>query len=163
MTDLKNLFLLDPEYRHLNHGSFGACPKPIFEDYQKWQLKLEQQPVDFFVNKGNIQLQKSKEALAKFIHCDADNLVFTTNPTYAINIIAKGLNLQEGDEILATNQEYGALDRTWNYYCKKVGAKYVQQEIRLPIQSKEQMIADFWKGYTEKTKAILSITLKTAS
>ncbi len=164
MTDLKNLFLLDPEYRHLNHGSFGACPKPIFEDYQKWQLKLEQQPVDFFVNKGNIQLQKSKEALAKFIHCDADNLVFTTNPTYAINIIAKGLNLQEGDEILATNQEYGALDRTWNYYCKKVGAKYVQQEIRLPIQSKEQMIADFWKGYTEKTKAIFisQITSMTA-
>lgn len=164
MTDLKNLFLLDPEYRHLNHGSFGACPKPIFEDYQKWQLKLEQQPVDFFVNKGNIQLQKSKEALAKFIHCDADNLVFTTNPTYAINIIAKGLNLQEGDEILATNQEYGALDRTWNYNCKKVGAKYVQQEIRLPIQSKEQMIADFWKGYTEKTKAIFisQITSMTA-
>lgn len=164
MTDLKNLFLLDPEYRHLNHGSFGACPKPIFEDYQKWQLKLEQQPVDFFVNKGNIQLQKSKEALAKFIHCDADNLVFTTNPTYAINIIAKGLNLQEGDEILATNQEYGALDRTWNYYCKKVGAKYVQQEIRLPIQSKEQMIADFWKGYNEKTKAIFisQITSMTA-
>lgn len=72
--------------------------------------------------------------------------------------------MQEGDEILATNQEYGALDRTWNYYCKKVGAKYVQQEIRLPIQSKEQMIADFWKGYTEKTKAIFisQITSMTA-
>lgn len=164
MTDLKNLFLLDPEYRHLNHGSFGACPKPIFEDYQKWQLKLERQPVDFFVNKGNIQLQKSKEALAQYINCDADNLVYTTNPTYAINIIAKSLDLQPGNEILATNQEYGALDRTWNYYCEKAGAKYVQQEIRLPIQSQEQMIEDFWKGYSENTKAIFisQITSMTA-
>ncbi|MCR9174252.1 MAG: aminotransferase class V-fold PLP-dependent enzyme [bacterium] len=164
MANLKDYFLLNPEYRHLNHGSFGACPKPIFEDYQRWQLALERDPVDFFVNKGNEQLQRSKEALAKYINCDADNLVYTTNPTYAINIIAKGLDLKEGDEVLATDQEYGALDRTWKYYCDKAGAKYVQQKIQLPVTSKEQMIEDFFAGYTEHTKAIFisQITSMTA-
>jgi len=164
MANLKDLFLLNPEYRHLNHGSFGACPKPIFEDYQRWQLALERDPVDFFVNKGNEQLQRSKEALAKYIHCNPDDLVYTTNPTYAINIIAKSLDLKEGDEILATDQEYGALDRTWNYYCEKAGAKYVQQTIQLPVTSKEQMIEDFFAGYSEKTKAIFisQITSMTA-
>lgn len=164
MADLKNEFLLDPEYKHLNHGSFGACPRPIFEDYQRWQLALEREPVDFFVNKGNVALQKSKEALAEYIHCDADNLVYTMNPTYAINIIAKGIDLKVGDEILATDQEYGALDRTWKYYCDKAGAKYVQQKINLPVISKEQMIEDFFKGYTKNTKAIFisQITSMTA-
>lgn len=164
MANLKNLFLLNPEYRHLNHGSFGACPKPIFENYQKWQLALERDPVDFFVNKGNVLLQQSKEALGKYINCDPDNLVYTTNPTYAINIVAKSLNLAPGDEILATDQEYGALDRTWNYYCKKAEAKYVQQKINLPVTSKEQMIEDFFAGYTENTKAIFisQITSMTA-
>lgn len=164
MANLKDLFLLNPDYRHLNHGSFGACPKPIFEDYQRWQLALERDPVDFFVNKGNEQLQRSKEALAKYINCNADDLVYTTNPTYAINIIAKSLDLKEGDEVLATDQEYGALDRTWKYYCEKAGAKYVQQKIQLPVTSKEQMIEDFFAGYSDKTKAIFisQITSMTA-
>lgn len=164
MEQLKNQFLLSEEYTHLNHGSFGACPKPIFADYQKWQLALERDPVDFFVNRGNVQLQKSKEALAEYINCDADDLVYTTNPTYAINIIAKSLDLQAGDEILATNHEYGALDRTWHYYCDKAGAKYIQQEIPIPLQSKEEFIESFWKGYSENIKAIFisQITSMTA-
>ena len=164
MSNLKELFLLDPAYRHLNHGSFGACPKPIFEDYQNWQLKLEREPVDFFVNKGNIALQESKKALAEYLNCDPDNIVYTMNPSYAINIIAKSLDLNPGDEILATDQEYGAMDRTWKYYCEKAGARYVQQTIQLPIQSKEQMIEDFFKGYSDKTKAIFisQITSMTA-
>ncbi|GAB5416045.1 MAG: aminotransferase class V-fold PLP-dependent enzyme [Crocinitomicaceae bacterium] len=164
MANLKEQFLLNPNYKHLNHGSFGACPKPIFEDYQKWQLALERDPVDFFVNKGNEQLQRSKEALGKYINCHPDNLVYTTNPTYAINIIAKSLNLSPGDEILATDQEYGALDKTWKYYCDKAGATYVQQHIQLPVTSKEQMIDNFFAGYSDRTKAIFisQITSMTA-
>lgn len=164
MRELKEDFLLAEGYRHLNHGSFGACPKPIFENYQRWQLEFERQPVDFFVNKGMIALQESKKALGAYIHCDPDDLVYTTNPTYAMNIVIKSLHLQPGDEILTTNQEYGAMDRTWNYYCKKTGAKYIQQPISLPIQSKEQILEEFWSGYTERTKIIFisQITSMTA-
>ncbi|MDX2360391.1 MAG: aminotransferase class V-fold PLP-dependent enzyme [Crocinitomicaceae bacterium] len=154
MKNLKDQFLLSEEYTHLNHGSFGACPRPVFENYQHWQLQLERDPVDFFVYRGNVQLQKAKEALGAYINCSADDLILTTNPTYAINIIAKSLALNAGDEILSTNHEYGALDRTWNYYCKKAGAKYIQQEIDIPIRSKEVFIEQFWKGYSENTKAI---------
>jgi isopenicillin-N epimerase len=162
---LKNDFLLNPEYRHLNHGSFGACPKPIFEDYQYWQLRLEQDPVQFFVHDGNKQLEISKQALAEYINCDKDDLVMTMNPSYAINIVAKSFPLEVGDEILATDHEYGALDRTWNYYCKKAGARYVQQEIPLGIQSKEEFLEHFWEGYSHRTKAIFisQITSMTAT
>ena len=162
---LKNDFLLNPNYLHLNHGSFGACPKPIFEDYQRWQLALERNPVQFFVHDGNEQLHKSKTALAEYINCSPDDIVMTMNPSYAINIIAKSLDLSRWDEVLATNHEYGALDRTWDYYCKKAGAKYVQQEIPIPLSSKEEFIEEFWKGYTHKTKAIFisHITSMTAT
>ena len=162
---LKNDFLLNPEYRHLNHGSFGACPRPIFEDYQNWQMRLEQDPVQFFVHDGNKQLEISKQALANYINCDADDLVMTMNPSYAINIVAKSFNLLPGDEILATDHEYGALDRTWNYYCRKAGANYVQQKIPLGIKTKEEFIEAFWKGYSHHTKAIFisQITSMTAT
>jgi isopenicillin-N epimerase len=167
MTDhaqLKSLFLLDPGITYLNFGSFGGCPRPIFEDYQAWQLLLEKEPVQFIAVNGASYLKDSREALAAYVHCDADDIVYVTNPSYALNIVAKSLKLEKGDEVLSTNIEYGALDRTWNYYCNKAGARYVRQQINLPVESKEQIIDDFWKGYSSRTKAIFisQITSSTA-
>ena len=161
---LKSQFLLRPDITYLNFASFGACPRPVFKDYQDWQLLLEAEPVQYIADEGPARLKTSREALAAYVNCDADDLVYVTNPTYGINIIAKGLALQEGDEILSTDLEYGALDRTWNYYCRQKKAKYVRQPISLPVVSKEAIIEQFWKGYSSKTKAIFisHITSSTA-
>jgi len=163
-NSIKSQFLLDPNVTYLAFGSYGSCPKPIFDDYQKWQLELEREPAQFITVNGPTYLKGSREALAQYINCSADDLVYTTNPSYAINIIAKSFKLNAGDEILTTNFEYGALDRTWNYYCKKAGAKYVRQPIELPIVSKEKFIEQFFSGLTNKTKAIFisQITSTTA-
>ncbi len=151
---MKSQFLLTNEITFLNHGSFGACPKPIFEAYQNFQLELETEPVDFIIKKAPQYLKMAKNRLAKYIGCDASDFFFTPNPTTAINTIMRSVNLQPGDEILTTNHEYGAMDRTWHFYCKKSGAKYIRQEISLPVVSKEQIIEEFWKGYTANTKVI---------
>lgn len=157
-------FLLNPAITFLNHGSFGACPKEIFEDYQNWQLQLEQDPVQFITKRGPQYLKKSREALASFINANPEDLVFVPNPTFAINILRDSLQLSPGDEILTTDLEYGAMDRTWKHYCLEHKTVYVRQKINLPIQSKEAFLADFWKGYTEKTKVVFisEITSSTA-
>ena len=155
MESLKDQFLLRPDIHFLNFGSFGATPKPIFEKYQDWQRVLEAEPVQFIAFDGYQYLADSRAALAKYLNCaDKDDLVYVTNPSFAINMIAKSFPLQAGDEILATDIEYGACDRTWEYYCGKKGATYRRQNINLPIVSKEKFIEDFFKGCNEKTKAI---------
>ncbi|MBI3237795.1 MAG: aminotransferase class V-fold PLP-dependent enzyme, partial [Flavobacteriia bacterium] len=154
MEHLRSHFLLNPEITFLNFGSFGACPKPIFEEYQRFQMELERDPVQFITVKGYDYIRESREALANYIGCEVDDVVYTPNPTFAINIVAKNLRLQPGDEVLSTDLEYGALDRTWTFYCAEKGAKYVRQHISLPLVSKEQFLEDFWKGYSEKTKAV---------
>jgi isopenicillin-N epimerase len=151
---MKNHFLLNKNITYLNFASFGACPKVVFEDYQNWQLELENEPAQFITNNGLKYLQQSRESLATYLNCNADDLVYVTNPSYAVNIIAKGLGLKAEDEILTTNLEYGACDKTWEYYCKKANAKYVKQTISLPITSKEKLIEEFFSGLTPKTKAI---------
>ena len=155
MENLKDQFLLRPDIHFLNFGSFGATPKPVFEKYQDWQRVLEAEPVQFIAFDGYEYLAASRAVLAKFLNCaDKDDLVYVTNPSFAINMIAKSFPLQPGDEILATDIEYGACDRTWEYYCGKKGATYRRQKINLPITTKEAFIEDFFKGYNEKTKAI---------
>jgi isopenicillin-N epimerase len=145
---------LNPEITYLNFGSFGACAKSVFENYLQWQRELEYEPVQFITVNGPRYLKQSREALSTYIHCKPDDIVFVTNPSYGINIIAKSFALAPGDEILGTDLEYGACDRTWNYYCKKAGAKYIRQPITLPVVSKERLIEDFFRGVSERTKAI---------
>ena len=154
MQQLSEQFLLNPAITFLNFGSFGACPKPVFEEYQRFQLELERDPVQFITVKGIDYLRESREALAKYIHCDASDLVYTPNPSFAMNIVAKNLELKSGDEILSTDLEYGAMDRTWKHWCERSGAKFVRQPISLPLASKEHFIEEFWKGCSGNTKAI---------
>lgn len=160
---MKAQFLLNPEITYLNHGSFGACPKPIFENYQMWQRELESEPVQFITKNSWHYLAESKIALGDFVGCSPEDFFFTPNPTFAINTIMRSLVLNPGDEILATDHEYGALNRTWNFCCKKTGAKYIQQTISLPITSKEQLLAEFWSGYSSKTKVIFINQISSAT
>lgn len=154
MNQLSSQFLLKKDICFLNFGSFGACPKPVFERYQQYQLELEEEPVQFITVTGPQYLETSRKALATYLNCNDKDLVYVTNPSYAVNIIAKSLHLQAGDEILTTNLEYGACDKTWEYYCKKSGAVYKKQSIEFPLKSKEDFIAQFFKGASAKTKMV---------
>jgi isopenicillin-N epimerase len=120
--------------------------------------------VQFITVNGLQYLKQSREALGNYVGCNADDLVYVTNPSYAVNIIARSMKLQPGDEILSTNLEYGACDKTWNYYCKKNGVKFIRQPVTLPVTSKEKFIEDFFKGLTNKTKVVFisHITSSTA-
>src|SRR4051794_33793140 len=109
---LREQFLIRPVVAFLNHASFGACPKPVFEKYQAWQLELEQQPVEFIGRRRVELLGQARAALATYLNADADEIVYQPNVTQALNIPARSLPLKEGDEILATDHEYGALERT---------------------------------------------------
>ncbi|CAN5310260.1 aminotransferase class V-fold PLP-dependent enzyme [soil metagenome] len=151
---MKEHFLIRDDITFLNFGSFGACVKPIFQRYQQFQMELEQEPVQFITVTGPEYLKQSRTALGEYLNADADDLVFVTNPSYAVNIIAKSFSLNKGDEVLATDIEYGACDRTWDYYCKKAGATYKRQPIRFPLESKADFIEQFVCGINERTKLI---------
>lgn len=161
---MKDLFLINQEITYLNFGSFGACPRPIFETYQEFQRELEWEPVEFIVENSSKYLQNARQALGNYLNCHQDDLVCVTNPSYGVNIVAKNLNLQANDEILATDLEYGACDRTWNYYCQQTGAKYVRNKVSLPLTTKDDFVEEFFKGVTSKTKLIFisHITSSTA-
>ena len=153
---MKDKFLLNPDITFLNHGSFGASPKSVFDDYQNWQLKLEKDPVQFVLKTGPKALDVSRKALANYINCEEQDVVYMPNPTTALNTVIRSLDLKEGDEILTSNQEYGALDRTWEFYCKRTGANYVHADITLPLVSKEKFLGTRHKKTVPKGAVFFS-------
>ena len=164
MNDIKQNFLLDKNITFLNHGSYGSCPIPVFEDYQKWQRKLEKQPVEFLTNDLWEALKHSRVTLSKFVGCDEDEVLFFSNPTSAIANVINSLNLNDGDEVLMTDHEYGALVRQWNLWGEKNNVKIKQQKVPVPVTSKDMFIDNFWRGVSKKTKVIFisQITSPTA-
>ena len=151
---MKELYHLDPSITFLNHGSFGACPKPVFEVYQNWQRKLEQQPVEFMAIKVYDFLEEARHALGDYVGCHGDDLIFVTNPTTAVNTVIRSLDLGLDDEVLMTDMEYGSLVRTWEHYAQDKGFSIVQQFTPVPLTTHEDYIEHFWKAVTERTKII---------
>jgi isopenicillin-N epimerase len=153
-TELRDLFLLRPDVIFLNHGSFGACPHPVFEVYQDWQRELECQPVEFFGRRFQGLMREAREALGDFVGADADDLVYVPNATTGLNLVARSLPLEPGDEVLATDHEYGALDRTWRFVCARRGARYIRQCVPLPVTGVEQVVESLWSGMTDRTRIL---------
>ena len=161
---MRDLFLIDPKVTYLNHGSYGACPKSVFLDYQNFQKRLEKQPVQFMTKYFWEDLKITRDTLGDFIKCDGDDILLFPNPTTAINNIIENLDIAEGDEILTTQHEYGALIRAWNRLSIRKSFSFIQQKIDLPLGSKETFIDQFCAGINERTKIIFisHITSQTA-
>ena len=151
---LRRQFLLDPDIVFLNHGSFGATPKPVFDVWQAWQRELEREPVAFVSRRQEPLLDAARGRIGAYLNADPDDLTFVTNATSGLNVIARSLPLAPGDEILTTDLEYGALDMTWEHVCARAGARYVHQPIPLPATSRDAIVEALWAGVTERTRAI---------
>ena len=151
---LNSQFTLNPDIIHLNHGSFGATPTPVLEAQREWQLRLEAEPVRFLARDLWEYLAQARQDLGVYLNASPSNLAFIPNATYGVNIVARSLNLLPGDEILATNHEYGACQKTFEYICRSTNALYRIQPISLPVNSAEDIIDELWRGVTNKTKLI---------
>ncbi len=141
---MREQFLLDPALVFLNHGSFGACPREVLTDQRRWQDEMERNPVEFLGRRSAALLRSARESLGGFVGARADDLVFMSNATTAVNVVARSLDLRPGDEVLTTDHEYGACDATWQRVCAERGAIYRRATVPLPFDRNrfvEQVLA----------------------
>jgi isopenicillin-N epimerase len=150
---MRDLFVLDPSVVFLNHGSFGACPREVIEAQQRWQLEMERNPVAFLSRRSAGLLAEARAQLGQFLGARSADLVFIPNATTGVNIIARSLALQAGDEVLTTTLEYGACDATWQRVCAPADAAYRRVEIPLPYERGE-VLARLLAGVTPRTRVI---------
>jgi isopenicillin-N epimerase len=153
-AELRREFLLDPEVAFLNHGSFGACPRPVFERYAAWQRELEREPVDFLVRRLPRLLDGARTALADYLRCSTEDLAFVQNATTGVNLAARSLDLRPGDEVLATDLEYGACDLAWDWICRRTGARYIRAAIPLPLHDPSELVDALFAAATERTRVV---------
>ena len=126
---MRELFLLDPDVVFLNHGSFGACPRPVFEAYQRFQLELERQPVEFLGLERRFPelIEDARLRLARYVGAAPQSLVFVPNASTALNAAIRSLELQPGDEVLIGDAEYGGMRILWDFVAQRTGAVVIER------------------------------------
>jgi isopenicillin-N epimerase len=125
MSPMRELFLLDPDVVFLNHGSFGACPRPVFDRYRAWQLELEREPVEFLARERRFgeRLEEARLRLGAYLGADPGNLTFAPNVSTALDAVVRSLALGRDDEVLLGDDEYGGVVRLWTFVASRTGAR----------------------------------------
>jgi isopenicillin-N epimerase len=146
---------LDSDITFLNHGSFGACPKPVLEAQSDFRARLEREPVRFFLRECDKLIDEAYGALGQFIGANPDGLVFVSNATAGVNTVLRSLVFDSGDELLITSQGYNACNNAMHFVAEKSGAKVVVAEIPFPIQSADEAVQAILEKVTAKTRLVL--------
>ena len=156
-------FLLDPDVVFLNNGSFGAVPRVVQEAYEALQREMERNPVLWLARRAPDLLAAARANVAEYVGVDADDLVFFPNPTTAVNMVARALRLQPGDEVVSTDHEYGAMFRIWTRLCRESDARYTRVHIPLPLTTPEDYIERVWSAVTPCTRVLFIDRLTSAT
>ena len=146
---------LAPGKVFLNHGSFGACPKPILKLQAELRRQMEAEPVQFLWRRYEERLEPVRQELARFVGANAKDLVFVTNATTGVNAVARSLKFRSGDELLTTNQDYNACRNVFVETAQRAGAKLVVAPVPFPVGSAEEIVAAVLRAVTRRTRLAL--------
>ncbi|HEY3176735.1 MAG TPA: aminotransferase class V-fold PLP-dependent enzyme [Candidatus Polarisedimenticolia bacterium] len=149
------LWTLDPRVHYLNHGSFGACPRPVLEYQAELRAQIEREPVDFLVRQLPARLSEAREALGRFIGADPDGLVFVPNATTGVNAAVRSWDLRPGDEVLTTDHAYGACRKAIEFVAARRGARVVVARVPFPPGDPVEVVEAVLAAVTPRTRLAL--------
>ena len=178
MTDfghaMKEHWALDPGVVYLNHGTVGAPPRCVLEVQQKLRDEIERQPSRFLLrelagirlgaaNSKRPLLRAAADEVGRFLGAEGKDLVFVDNATSGINAALRTFDLREGDEILVTNQTYGAVQKAAEYAARVKGASVRIIELPAPITGPEAVIDSIERAIGSRTRLVLVDHIVSAS
>jgi isopenicillin-N epimerase len=146
---------LRPGVTYLNHGSFGPAPRTVIAAREAWSARLQSEPMDFFIRELEGALDLARDRLARFVGTRGEHLAFVENATVGMNVVARSVPLGLGDEVLATDHEYGAVQRIWRRRCQESGATFVVCKLPQPIESVEQVVEALQNAITPRTRLLV--------
>lgn len=160
---IRSQYMVPKDIVYLNNGSFGPAPRVVFEALVGYMRQLEENP-NVFGDQYSRLVKEVKPKLAAFVGSRSDYTAIVVNLTYGMNVLSRGLRtLQPGDEILATNQEYGAVNNMWDFSARQHGWIVRRVNIPVPPENPEQILRIIEEGITPSTRVIYASHITTTT
>jgi len=133
IQDVRNDIPILNNVTYMDCAATSPIPRPVFESMKSY---WEECPFNFGRSlaffKGSKEVSaRCNQAIAEvagLLGADAKEIVFTKNTTEAINIVAHGLNLGRGDEVVISNIEHQSNFIPWLHVSKQKGFKVIVAE-----------------------------------
>jgi isopenicillin-N epimerase len=153
---LSNLsWMLDKGITYMNHGSFGARPKEVFEAQIALKKEFERSPIQFLDREGKERVQHARIIISQFLGCSEKNLGFIENATTGVGCVIQSLNLPVGSELVATNHVYNGVRQLLAAASERNDWTYREIEVQTPVHSPQQILDTVIDGFSDKTKLLV--------
>jgi selenocysteine lyase/cysteine desulfurase len=156
---IRKMFLLPENKAFFNTGTLGAQPAVVYETVSQHMRKVAADIADWDYKgddwiSGYQPFTVLRGKLAALVNASAEEISLIENATTGMDIVANGLDLNTGDEILGTDQEHPGGRHGWDVKAKRYQAVYRQVAMPRPPRNPEEIVVLFLNAFTSRTKVL---------
>jgi selenocysteine lyase/cysteine desulfurase len=152
--EIQQAFTLDRTIINLNNGYTCPSPRVVHEALKRYLDISNQAPIYYMWNLLEPNIETVRRTLAAEVGCDAEELAITRNASEALQICQLGIDLQPGDEVVTTNQDYGRMLDTWDQRERRDKIKVTKISFPVPTTNLSELTDRISRAITPKTKII---------
>ncbi|XP_020087118.1 putative L-cysteine desulfhydrase 1 isoform X1 [Ananas comosus] len=150
----------DPSVARLNNGSFGSCPGSVLAAQARWQRLYLAQPDEFYFNRLQPGLLRSRAAVREVIGAEeVGEVSLVDNATTAAAIVLQHVAwsftegaFRKGDAVVMLHYAYGAVKKSIQAYVARAGAEVIEVPLPFPVSSDADIVREF-RGALDRGKA----------
>jgi len=150
--EVRSQFLLRPGLTHLNAATIGATPRPVVSALTEVLWEVESDPQNQVFGAPSNRMEEVRGRAADFLGADLDEVALTRNTTEGMNMVAQGLGLRRGDQVLTTDHEHPGGSVCWEYLAERRGVEIVRIEMPATVSSADEVVELVRSHMTPRTR-----------
>jgi selenocysteine lyase/cysteine desulfurase len=139
---------------NLNNGGVSPSPKLVLDAVDRYDKMANMAPSYYMWRILDQGREPLRQKLAELGGCDTEEIGINRNATEALNSVIHGLDLNKGDEVIGSIQDYPNMMNAWKQRALREGIVYKQLSFDFPIEDDEFIVDKYRKAISPKTKII---------
>jgi selenocysteine lyase/cysteine desulfurase len=152
--EIQQAFTLDRTIINLNNGYTCPSPRVVHEALKRYLDISNQAPIQYMWNLLEPNVESVRRKLAAEAGCDPEEIAITRNASEGLQICQLGIDLQPGDEVVTTNQDYGRMLDTWDQRVRRDKIKVTKISFPVPTTNLGELVQRIEQAITPRTKVI---------
>ncbi len=153
--EIQQAFTLDRTFINLNNGYCSPSPRVVHEAFKRYLDLSNEAPFTFMAQMLEPGIETVRRRLAAEAGCDPEELAITRNSSESLQTAQLGIDLEPGDEVVTTNQDYGRMLTTWDQRARRDGIKVTKISFPVPDPGGHaELAARIERAITPRTRII---------